>query len=478
MADLNQIYHQKTQISLNEQCIIAQCTPKGSGAVAIIRLSGNSAISIVTNISRLGSGKLTDFASHTVHYGWVVDENEIIDQVMFILMHGPKTLTGQDIVEITCHNNPFIIERIIELAIQNGARLAQQGEFLKRAFLNEKIDLIQAEAVNELLKANTHQTLKKSLAKIKGSLSNFINQIESDLLKCLALSEASFEFIDDEIEFGPQIIQEIDQIIQKIQNLKQNFNQQQQIRDGIRIALIGSVNVGKSSLFNRLLNTDRAIVSEIAGTTRDSIEKGIYKNGQYITIIDTAGLRQTQDIIEQQGINRSFEEAEKADIILLIYDCSRLLSDQEEQVYNQIINKHGSKIIYVANKSDLRLQNDPTPSHPEGSTKCEVEGLITQALLVSTKTSQNIPELNQIIEQKISLLLKDDSPFLLNQRQFNLLIDLEKKLHEIKNMLSKPEYEILSIHINEALQSISELSGKNISEKGMDTIFKEFCVGK
>lgn len=451
-------------INHNEKTIIAQCTPKGSGALALLRLSGSDAVNIAAQISKLASNeKLTDLKSHTIHYGSIVDDQSItIDKVMFIVMHGPKTFTGENVIEITCHNNPFIIEQIISLAISKGARIAQEGEFAKRAFLNGKIDLLQAEAINDLLNAHTQQAIKKSLSQLEGTFSNWILKIEKKLIKCLALCEASFEFIDDEIEFGPQIKADIEVMLNDIKEAKQKFNQQQQIKEGIRIALIGSVNAGKSSLFNTLIKKERAIVTNIAGTTRDSIEAGLYKEDYYLTIVDTAGLRTTDDIIEQAGIQRSFEEAHKADIILLVFDGSRDTNEHETTVYSQITKDYENKVIFVSNKCDLPVK------------------LANDYLQISTKTKNNIPLLEQKIKEKIdSLLKKGDSPFLLNKRQFNLLGDLENKLIVINEMLSKQiDYEILSIHINEALQSISELSGKTVSENGMDAIFKEFCVGK
>lgn len=450
-------------VSHDNQTIIAQCTPKGSGAIAIIRISGNEALQITAKISKLANNKSIDSVpTHTIHYGQVINNNKIVDLVLFFVMHGPRTFTGEDVVEISCHNNPFIIEEIISLAIKNGARLAENGEFTKRSFLNNKIDLVQAEAINDLIHANNQQTLKKSLSQLEGSLSNWIDEIEKTLVKCLAFSEASFEFLDEEdIEFKDQILEDILSLQNKIENLKISFSQQQQIKDGLRIALIGSVNAGKSSLFNALLKKNRAIVTDKAGTTRDSIEAGIYTKHNYFTLVDTAGIRKTEDAIEEEGIRRSFEEAEKSDILLLVHDSSREESSDELKIYQEIKNKFPNKIIIVANKADVK-------NH-------KINGLE-----VSTKTGLGITDLEKTIELKAEELLKHaDSPFLLNQRQHKLILNLETKLQTIKTMLSRQvEYELLSIHIMDALQAISELSGKDISELGLDAVFKEFCVGK
>lgn len=451
-------------VDYENQTIVAQCTPKGSGAIALIRLSGSEAINIATKISKLANKKQTisSVPSHTIHYGQIETENKIVDLVMFFVMHGPRTFTGENTVEISCHNNPFIIEEIIALAIKHGARIAENGEFAKRSFLNNKIDLMQAEAINDLIHSNNQQTLKKSLSQLEGSLSSWIDEIEKILVKCLAFSEASFEFLDEEeIEFKDRILTDILELEKKIQTLKANFSQQQQIKEGLRIALIGSVNAGKSSLFNALLKKNRAIVTSQAGTTRDSIEAGIYTKTHYFTLVDTAGIRKTDNAIEEEGIKRSFEEAEKSDILLLVEDSSRLATADELSFYKEIKEKFANKVISIANKADVKIAN-------------------SNNLQVSTKTCSGVTELESQIQNKAEeLMQKADSPFLLNQRQHKLILNLESKLQTIKAMLSGlVEYELLSIHLTDALQAISELSGKDISEKGMDAVFREFCVGK
>lgn len=450
-------------LSHDEQTIIAQCTPRGSGAIALLRICGINSIEIADRISNLASGKkLKDLPSHTIHYGSIVNQSSVADNVLFLLMRGPKTFTGQDTVEITCHNNQFIIEEIIALAIRAGARLAQEGEFSKRAVMSGKIDVIQAEAINELIHAQTQMALKQSLAQLEGSFSQWLARLEKDLLKALALCEASFEFLDEEMEFAPQIMQLITSVQNKITSIKKTFNQQQHIRQGIRVAIIGSVNAGKSSLFNALLNQNRAIVNAQAGTTRDVIEAGLFKNGNYWTLVDTAGLRQTDDIIEQEGIKRSLEEAHKADIIILAYDSSREITSQETIVYEEIKQKYSHKTICVFTKADSAIN-------------------ATNGILVSSKNKLNIDILEQNIEQKIAKLFASiESPFLLNQRQHNLLLALEHKLSDITIMLSQKTvaYELLSIHLNDAIAHLAQLSGKAISEAGMDMIFREFCIGK
>lgn len=452
----------------DEETIIALCTPKGSGAIALLRLSGVNAREITSSIARLPSGKsLSSVLTHTIHYGSIVNKDVIIDQVLFLVMDSPRTFTGQNTVEITCHNNAFIIDAIIALAIEHGARLAHEGEFTKRAFLSGKIDLVQAEAINELIHANTQIALKQSLAQLEGSFSSWINLIQTQLIKSLAWCEASFEFLDDEEEFGIKIKTHLESLLVQIAQLKKTFDQQQQIRQGIKIALIGSVNAGKSSIFNALLNQKRSIVTEIAGTTRDVIEAGLYRNGNYWTLLDTAGLRNTHDVIEREGIRRAEEEAQKADVILLVFDGSRKLTLEETAVYENLLILHAQKIILVYNKFDLPKYSE----HP----------LIDKAnIAISGLTKLKIDSLEKLIEEKIATLFSTiESPFLLNQRQFNLLIELEKKIMVIITMLEKAiQYELVSYHLKDALETISELSGRSVSEAGLDMVFKEFCVGK
>jgi len=451
------------------ETIIAQCTPQGNGAIALLRISGNNAFFIANAISTLPQNKkLIDQATHTIHYGWVVDSDKnIIDQVLFLVMHAPHTFTGDDTVEITCHNNQFIINNIINVAIAAGARIAQQGEFSRNAVANNKIDITQAEAINELIHANTQLSLKQSLAQLQGSLSQWIISIEKKLITALAFSEASFEFLDEEnMSFEHQIKDSINEVLDNISNLKKTFDQQQHIRNGIRIALIGLVNAGKSSLFNALLGKERAIVTNIAGTTRDVIEAGLYKNGNYWTIIDTAGLRKTDDIIEQIGINRSHEEAQKADIILLVLDGSFAFNANELQTYQELLSTYKSKTIVINNKSDLP-QHAVQLSH----------NLILNASNIIPST---IDAIEQTLQNKINLLFTSiESPFLLNKRHIQSLLSLEQELLTIVPMLSgNISYELVSYHLQNALATLSELTGKTISEAGMDAVFREFCVGK
>ncbi len=449
----------------DEDPIIALCTPQGAGALALLRVSGSGVRQLIDSFTRLASKKkVTEVPSHTVHFGWVLDDaGNHIDQVMIIVMDGPRTFTGEDVIELTCHNNRFLIEALIEQALKHGARLAQEGEFSKRAYLHGKVDLIQAEAINELIGASTQQALKASLAQLEGSFSQQISTLEQDLIRTLAWCDASFEFLDEEEEFGERIKAELQTILTTLTSIKSRFAIQQQLRQGIKIALIGSVNAGKSSLFNALLQQKRAIVTDIAGTTRDVIEAGLSYKGNQWTLVDTAGLRSTQDCIEQEGIKRSYEEAHAADIIILVIDGSRPLTQQELALYTDLKERYPRKSLIVQNKADL-------PLHPQRF----------EALPLSTLTRLHLDTLYEQIEAKSAELYATmESPFLLNQRHYSLIITLEDKLKAILPLLSGAiAYELVSYHLHDALTILSELTGKSISEAALDRVFKEFCVGK
>ncbi|HBL98916.1 TPA: tRNA uridine-5-carboxymethylaminomethyl(34) synthesis GTPase MnmE [Candidatus Dependentiae bacterium] len=455
-------------MSLND-VIIAQSTPVGSGAIALVRMSGSQSVELADSLSLLMNGKkLSDLPSHTVHLGWVVDKHgEHLDQVLFILLKAPRTFTGEDTVEISCHNNPFIIESIIQRALELGARLAGRGEFTRRAFENGKINLVQAEAINELICAQTELAIKNSLAQMDGSLSQWITDIESSLLKALAWCEASFEFLEHEGDFAVQITTMLHDILHKIADARKSFDMRTQIRQGVRIALVGSVNAGKSSLFNRLLNQQRSIVTAIAGTTRDTIEAGLFRNGTFWTLIDTAGIRETDDVIEQEGVKRSLQEVEKADVVLLVIDGSTVLSPDSIRIYEHMLSNAGSKIILVKNKADL-------PQAP-------LSEKFDKTLPISSVTGFGCDILEKQLEKKVADLIgAAQVPFMINQRHMNLLVVLEHQVSQILELLSQNmvHYELVSYHLREALEGSSQLTGKSVSEAALDSVFNEFCVGK
>lgn len=453
---------------MNIDTIIAQCTPSGSGAIALLRVTGPQAFSLVASCAQLSSGlSLVDVPTHTIHHGWVIDaQRKKLDEVLFLAMRGPQTFTGQDTIEITCHNNQFLIDELIQHILACGARPAQPGEFTRSAVENNKIDLLQAEAINELIHANSQQALKQAFNQLEGSLSSWVTRLEHDTLLLIGLCEASFEFLEEDVDFSPQMRTKLQTILTAITQVKKTFDQQQLLRQGVRIALVGTVNAGKSSLFNTLVGKKRAIVTHIAGTTRDVIESGIYREGKYWTFVDTAGLRQTDDIIEKEGIERSYHEARTADLILLVADGSRTLSQAEQEVYQTVLETYPQKTVLIINKRDLA--QTPLPLN------------CNQVLSVSTKTGEGVQQLQELLTETVaSLFAATDCPFLLNQRHMTLLVSFEQKLQKVKALFEDQiEYELVAHHLKEAVAILTELTGKAVSENAMDLIFKEFCVGK
>lgn len=455
----------------DEEIIIAQCTPQGIGAIALLRICGFNAAYFATTLAKLSLGRvLHEQQTHTIHFGWVVDDQGAhLDQVMFLLMKGPKTFSGQDTVEITCHNNPLLIEQIINRALQLGARKAEPGEFAKRAVLNGKIDLLQAEAIHDLITAPTQQAIKISLEQVQGTLSSWMRNLEQQILKIIAFTEASFEFLDEELTFEPEILQMMQNLCKQTDELLKTYDKQHYIKEGIKIALVGSVNVGKSSLFNAMLKKQRAIVTDIAGTTRDTIESGMIYEGNFITFVDTAGLRDTIDIVEKQGIDRSFSEAHVADILLVVFDVTKKLSQEEAAVYQDILQKYPEKTIVVFNKIDAQNHIYPDFISQQKS-----------SIKVSAQTQENIVELQKIIIEKMNVLLgQGNISYVLNKRQYDILQTFYIKILKIYNRATVHiDYELLAMELRDCLELLAELTGKDAREAVLDAVFKGFCVGK
>jgi tRNA modification GTPase len=452
----------------DDHTIVAQCTPQGAGAIALIRVSGKDSFEIVSDIAQLFSKKnFKTVPSHTIHYGLIVENNITIDAVLFFAMRGPKTFTGEDVVEISCHNNQLIVHKIIEALIKRGVRVADPGEFSKRAVMHNKLDLVQAEAINDIIAAKSDSALKQSLSALQGSFSALILSIEEKILEVMVYSEASFEFLDEEMNFSDAIKERLFSIMDLVEKSLHTFDKRRFLYEGVRVVLVGKTNVGKSSLFNALIDRDRAIVNDVAGTTRDTIEAVFFKNNLQLTFIDTAGIRETDNEIEQQGIDRSFDEAAQADIILLVVDSATMYHAHEIQEYQKLLAKYEEKIIIVQNKID-------------SATK-PIDFLLDKSIIqVSAQHKKNIHYLFEEIERKVlSVIGKNDTPFVLNQRQFDLLLQFKNYLEPvIKRLHRSIDYELLSFHLKESLELLAEITGKTITEKAFDKVFQSFCVGK
>lgn len=456
--------HRQTVFSRDDEAIIAHSSPRGSGAIALIRMSGSNALTIADNLCTLSnSKKVSEQPSHTVAHGFVVnDQGAHVDEVMVTILHAPRTFTGQNTVEISCHNNQLIIDTIIARAAALGARQAEHGEFSRRAVINGKLSLIQAEAVNEIIHATTEAALKQALAQREGSLSKALASIEQMLISTLAWCEASFEFLEEGGDFADTLREKITTIRARLVLLGAHHSTQAQLRSGFSIALIGSVNAGKSSLFNKLVGHSRAIVTDLPGTTRDSIEASVMRNGTFWTLIDTAGLRVTHDIVEKEGILRSRQAAAKADVVIIALDGSRNLTAEERAAYNELVNEFGQRAVLVATKSDL------AQVHHENT------------IPISSTTGYGIDVLWHALDAQVAKIsVAGSSPFLLSNRQIMLIQRLDHDLAEILGMLTRaPAYELISIHLRDAIERLAQLTGKTVSEAAFDAVFREFCVGK
>lgn len=455
-------------MALIADTIIAQCTPSGSGALCLLRLSGPNALRIAHQCAQLSRISIDQAPSHTIHYGYIIDAaRKPIDQVLFLVMHAPRTFTGEHTIEITCHNNPLLIQQIINRFIECGARHALAGEFSQQAVLNKKIDLVQAETINELIHAQTQEALQVALSQLEGSLSHTIKQLEEKLVQALALTNASFEFIDEEhLQFGNQVKTLLASVLQEVSGLLAQGAQQRLIRQGIRVALIGSVNAGKSSLFNALVGLNRAIVSAQPGTTRDVIEYTTIWQQRQITFIDTAGIRRTEDTIEQEGIERSLQEAEAADIILLVIDSSEIVSSQQQMLYNDLLNRYKETTLAVYSKKDLAPDTIFSLDHPS------IQISVQDQSSIETLRAQ----LGEIINNQCTT---QRSAFLLNKRHLELLTAFEQELRILNEQLQQGyEYEIIAWHLQKMLQHLAQMTGKDAGDRAMDAIFRQFCIGK
>jgi tRNA modification GTPase len=458
----------------SDDSIVALCTPSGiSGGIAVIRISGGCSFEIVEKISQLSNKKkLSLCQSHTIQHGFIIKsskETEIIDEVLFFLMRGPRTFTGNDTVEISCHNNSLIIEKIISLAVENGARPALRGEFTQQAVLNGKIDLIKAEAINELISCKTEMHLKKSLKTLKGSLSLELEKIEAKIISILSIIEADIEFSDQEDEpFAFGIKGQLEILIKTIGQICKSHNSQKYIKEGFRVAIIGSVNSGKSTLFNALIDSQRSIVTSTPGTTRDSVETSVFVRGNNYVLVDTAGIRKTRNEIEQMGIEQSWREANKADIVILVSDFTQKRISSEDDFYTCALKKYKDKIIFVSSKYDI--WKDGT----------ERKKSYSESIKISAQKKVGLSLLEKEIEKRITqITINNNSPFLLNKRQCNILLEIKIKLKETVKILSEQQqHEIAACLLRQSIQSLAKLTGKELTETILSEVFDSFCIGK
>ena len=459
------------EIRMKRETIAAISTGMTNSGIGIVRISGEEAFSVADRVF-MGKEKLSDVKSHTIHYGHIKDGEDTVDEVLVMAMRGPRTFTGEDTVEINCHGGTFVVKRVLETVLKNGARAAEPGEFTKRAFLNGKMDLSQAEAVIDVINSENEYALKSSLNQLKGSVRNKITDIRNRILYNTAYIESALddpEHISLE-GFSSELEKTAAGIRNELSELIRSADDGRIIKEGINTVILGKPNAGKSSLLNVLSGYERAIVTDIEGTTRDILEEQISLGGLSLNVIDTAGIRRTDDVIERIGVERAAEYAERADLIIYVVDASRKLDENDEKIFSMIYDKN---TIILLNKSDL----DTVISAEEIKERAGNIPVIS----VSAKEEQGIRDLEEQIK---SMFFKGDVSFndqvyISNVRQKNALIDaresMEKVLESIENGMPEDFY---SIDLMDAYESLGSITGESVGEDLVNEIFSRFCMGK
>ena len=455
--------------------IAAISTPPGEGAISIVRLSGEQAISIADAVFQSGKKKLIDVSSHTIHYGHIFDPEkyQMMDEVMVSIMRKPKTFTREDIVEINCHGGIVVVNQILQLVLRQGARLAEPGEFTKRAFLNGRVDLSQAEAVMDLIRAKTDKAMNLAINQLDGNLSRLIRQLRQEILETLAQVEVNIDFpeYDDVEELTTRLLLEkANQVQKQIQALLQTAQQGKILREGLSTAIIGRPNVGKSSLLNHLLREEKAIVTDIAGTTRDVIEEYVNVRGVPLKLVDTAGIRETEDIVEKIGVERSRKALSEADLILLVLNQSESLTTEDKQLLDIT---SGNKRIILLNKTDLpsRINQEDLVPYLENE----------PALPISVLTSEGLDQLEQAIADLFfgGNTGDKDASYLSNTRHIALLEKAEHSLAEvIQGIESGMPVDLVQIDMTRCWDYLGEIVGDSVQDELITQLFSQFCLGK
>ena len=455
--------------------IAAISTAPGEGAIGIVRISGDDAIHIADEVYRLKDKRLKEQPSHTIHYGHIVDpkNDEVIDEVMVTVLRAPKTFTREDVVEINCHGGIVAINRILQLVLRMGARLAEPGEFTKRAFLNGRIDLSQAEAVMDLIRAKTDKSMQMAMRQLDGELSKLIQNLRQEILNTLAQVEVNIDYpeYDDVEEMTLQLLREkTQQVSQGIRALLNTASQGKILRDGLKTAIVGRPNVGKSSLLNVLLREEKAIVTDIAGTTRDTIEEYVNVRGVPLQLIDTAGIRETDDVVERIGVERSRKALNEADFVLLILNQSEELMDEDLRLLEQ--TKDFKRIILL-NKTDLPTKIDMD----------KVKEFVTDSEIVTTSMlkKEGIDQLEEKIADYFfqGQMNERDATYLSNTRHIALLEKAEQALQEVANGVDMGmPVDLIQIDFTRAWDLLGEITGDTVQDELLTQLFSQFCLGK
>ncbi|MBN7273855.1 tRNA uridine-5-carboxymethylaminomethyl(34) synthesis GTPase MnmE [Ligilactobacillus pobuzihii] len=453
--------------------IAAISTPPGEGAISIVRMSGEESLEVIAKIFK---GKnLQDVQSHTINYGHIVDPetNEEIDEVMVSVMRGPKTFTREDIIEINCHGGIVPTNKILQLLLQNGARLAEPGEFTKRAFLHGRIDLTQAESVMDLIRAKTDRSMKVALNQLDGNLSKLIKNLRQDILDTLAQVEVNIDYpeYDDVETMTTKILKEkATEVKAQIEELLRTANQGKIMRDGLATAIVGRPNVGKSSLLNYLLHEDKAIVTDVAGTTRDVIEEYVNIRDVPLKLVDTAGIRDTEDKVEKIGVERSRKAIEKADLVMVLLNASEALTSEDRRLLELTQDK---KRIVILNKTDLPRKID----------MAEVKQLVGSEELLSTSVLKN-DGLDELEEQIAKMFFNgiensQTTVMLTNSRHIALLHQAKDSLQSVLDGIeSGMPVDLCQIDMTDAWDDLGEITGDSYQDELLDQLFSQFCLGK
>ena len=455
--------------------IAAISTAPGEGAIGIVRISGDLAISIASSIYQCGTKQLEEQKSHTIHYGHIVDpkSGEIYDEVMISVLRAPKTFTREDIVEINCHGGIVAINRVLQLVLRMGARLAEPGEFTKRAFLSGRIDLSQAEAVMDLIRAKTDKSMQLAMRQLDGQLSHLIQNLRQEILNTLAQVEVNIDYpeYDDVEEMTLQLLREkTQQVLQGIRALLNTASQGKILRDGLKTAIVGRPNVGKSSLLNVLLREEKAIVTDIAGTTRDTIEEYVNVRGVPLQLIDTAGIRETDDVVEKIGVERSRKALKEADFVLLLLNQSEILQEEDIRLLE---TTKGMKRIILFNKTDLPSKLSKEDIAPYA----KEEEIVTTSMLNKKGIDQ--------LEEKIAgyffqgQMNERDATYLSNTRHIALLEKAEQALVEVQNGIEmEMPVDLIQIDFTRAWDLLGEITGDSVQDELLTQLFSQFCLGK
>lgn len=452
-----------------DDTIVALATPAGIGAIGVIRLSGSKAIDIVNEL--FPSKDLSKLKSHTIHVGYIKEEETDLDEVVVSLYKNPKSYTGEDVVEIGCHGSPFVQQQVIQACIRKGARLAKAGEFTQRAFLNGKLDLTQAEAVADIISSNTVASQKTALHNMRGGFSEILKELRENLIQFSALIELELDFGQEDVEFADRkkFYELIDGARTVTKDLLQSFQLGNVIKNGVSVAIIGKPNAGKSTLLNALLNENRAIVSDIAGTTRDTVEEIINIDGILFRLIDTAGIREhSTDVIELIGIEKTREKIKQSDEVIYLFDVNTETAD-DLAAAKELIAESNKNYILVGNKSDI-----------SGEQNIKEKFAYENIILISARELQDIDLLkDSLVKKVVQGNINTENTIITNTRHYEALQQVDKSLTDIKNGLDNNiPGDLLSLDIRRCLHFISEITGDISNENILDYIFSKFCIGK